>query len=1076
LSELREQFNLLSVDELDKAAKVKGAQTILYWVRSSQNQEFENIEALNTIAQASASQSESSQAGPSGDSPTEQDWIVRDVCPKLQPLVNEFREVFRNDLPKGLPPERALDHRIDTGNSAPVNRPPYALSVSQLEEQKRQIADLLDRGLIRESISPWGSPVLFVTKPRSPGEWRMCIDYRMLNKATIRNTYPLPRIEDCINRLGNAKHLTTLDLTSGYWQMRVAPQDIPKTAFNTRYGKYEFLVMPFGLTNAPSTFQMLMNQILRPYIDKFVLVYLDDIMVYSNSLDEHKHHLRLVFEALRDANLYAKPKKCVFNKPEVEFCGHIVGSGVVKVLDQKVKVIRDWPVPKNVHEVRQFYGLANYYRRFIKHFAAIAAPLSELFKTVDKESDKRNKRRPIVWNTACQIAFNRLKDALSNAPVLAQPDPSKPYIIETDASDFAIGYALMQKGDDDQIHPIAYEGSKLSNAELKYPVHEKELLAVKRALEKWSHYIENGQTTTILTDHESLKYMNTVKTPSRRLARWVDAFQSYKIDIQYRRGTEAIVPDALSRRPDWLNLILQYDDIIAALEAFLKDRKLPHDHELRQRVLKEVNDFTIQNDQVHRKLPGGEIVPYIDPLFRGDFMDKMHHQFGHLTYAGMIHAVESRAWWPAMQSDLREFIASCPNCQVMQRQRSHQEKEMAQIVTDPYIQPFQRWGIDLIGLLPKTKKGNRWIITAIDYATGWPVAKAVPKATDEAIADFIFNEIYMHYGAPHELFSDGGKNLWSGVVQAFLKRIGTNHKGSSPYHPRTNGKVERLNGILGGMISRLLFGKPTKLWDEYLDQALFACRIRTNQTTKQSPFYLLYGQQPHLLGDTHLARPANAEVADPMDRIPKIWAARREAVLATYQRAVKEQGQRNDLVTPHALDSGEWVLVRHENPQKFESKWFGPYQIVEKKLLGTYRLQDPSGKELAALIHGNRLVQANIRTTDALRKLWASPSVKDALRRQNANLELVPSDPENTRILERHLMDLDDQPDELEPLIHDLDADANTNTTSVQSSRKRSRQDANLPELSPDQPLKLRIPLRLWQEQIALQQVEDTSF
>jgi len=221
----------------------------------------------------------------------------------------------------------------------------------------------------------------------------MCIDYRALNAKTIKNAYPLPRIQECIDKLGWASHLSSIDLTSGYWQTRVADRDICKTAFNTRYGKYEFLVMPFGLTNAPATFQMLMNQVLRPYIDKFVLVYLDDILIYSSSPEEHLEHLRLVFEALRQAKLYARPKKCIFDQPNVEFCGHIVGQGVTKVVDSKVKAIRDWPQPKNVQEVRQFYGLVNYYRRFIRHFSIIAAPLSDLFKSED--SDCR-KRRPIV--------------------------------------------------------------------------------------------------------------------------------------------------------------------------------------------------------------------------------------------------------------------------------------------------------------------------------------------------------------------------------------------------------------------------------------------------------------------------------------------------------------------------------------------------------------------------------------------------------------------------------------------------------------------------------------------------------
>jgi hypothetical protein len=334
--------------------------------------------------------------------------------------------------------------------------------VQQLQEQTRQVEELLRRDLIRESVSPWGAPVLFVLK--KTGEWRMCIDYRMLNSKTLKNADPLPRIQECIDKLGKAKHLSSIDLLSGYWQLRVAEKDIPKTAFNTRYGKYEFLVMPFGLTNAPATFQTLMNSILRSYIDKFVLVYLDDILVYSNSEEEHLEHLRLVFEALQKHSLYARPDKCTFDQLNVEFCGHLVGQGVVKVLDSKVKAIKEWPQPRNVQEVRQFYGLVNYYRRFIRHFSIVAAPLSDLFKS--HEGDTR-KKRPIAWSMLHQAAFERLKNIITTVPVLIQPDPTKPYTIETDSSDFGNGMALYQEGDDGKLHPVAFDGRKLHGAEIR---------------------------------------------------------------------------------------------------------------------------------------------------------------------------------------------------------------------------------------------------------------------------------------------------------------------------------------------------------------------------------------------------------------------------------------------------------------------------------------------------------------------------------------------------------------------------------------------------------------------------------
>jgi hypothetical protein len=364
-----DEFNLITEKELKRELK-KGCDIVLYFAKidenGNENGQMKNVDGTkpNSVA---------------GN-------VVWDANPELQELLESYKDVFQEELPDGLPPKRNVDHAIETGAEAPVNRNAYPLSVQQLQEQTRQIEQLLKRGLIRESSSPWGAPVLFVLK--KSGEWRMCIDYRMLNSKTIKNAYPLPRIQECLDKLGKACFLTSLDLTSGYWQVRISDRDIPKTAFNTRYGKYEFLVMPFGLTNAPATFQTLMNSILRPYIDKFILVYLDDILIYSNSEEEHREHIKIVLQALREHKLYARPDKYMFNKPTVEFCGHIVGQGVIKVLDSKVKAIREWPQPRNVQEVRQFYGLMNYYRRFIRHFSIIAAPLSDLFKS-NEDNDKR---------------------------------------------------------------------------------------------------------------------------------------------------------------------------------------------------------------------------------------------------------------------------------------------------------------------------------------------------------------------------------------------------------------------------------------------------------------------------------------------------------------------------------------------------------------------------------------------------------------------------------------------------------------------------------------------------------------
>ena len=322
----------------------------------------------------------------------------------------------------------------------------------------------------------------------------MCIDYRGLNALTERNTYPIPRIRDCLNRIGSAKRISKFDLLSGFYQLRIEESSIPKTAFNTRHGKFEFLVMPFGLTNAPATFQTMMNAILQPYLDQFVVVYLDDIVVFSDSDEEHEEHISLVLGKLREHNLFAKPAKCIIGADTIEFCGHVVGQGQVKTFRSKTELIESWPVPTNVHEVRQFLGLASYYRRFVRNFATMAAPLSELLREKD-EILRKKKNRPIIWTARCQLSFELLKKALSSGPVLIQPDFRRPFVIETDASEWAIGCSLLQLGTDGKLHPVAFDGRKLQGAELNYAVQENELLAIKHALRTWSCYIDNHHRT-----------------------------------------------------------------------------------------------------------------------------------------------------------------------------------------------------------------------------------------------------------------------------------------------------------------------------------------------------------------------------------------------------------------------------------------------------------------------------------------------------------------------------------------------------------------------------------------------------
>ena len=456
----------------------------------------------------------------------------RQVGTRLEdiPIVKEFPDVFPDDN-SGLPPDREVTFTIDLiPGTEPIYIPPYRMAPAELRELKAQLEELLSKGFIRPSISPWGAPVLFVKK--KDGSLRLCIDYRQLNRVTIRNQYPLPRIDELFDQLQGSRVYSKIDLRSGYHQLRVQESDVPKTAFRTRYGHYEFLVMPFGLTNAPTAFMDLMNWVFQPYLDRFVIILIDDILVYSGSLEEHSEHLRIVLQTLRERQLYAKLSKCQFWLDRVTFLGHVISVEEVSVDPQKAVV--NWKSPKNVSEVRSFLGLAGYYRKFVEVFSKIAAPLTKLTRK-DVKYD---------WVDACQQSFEELKGRLTSARVLALPNGRDGFVVYSDASWQSLGCVLMQND-----REIAYASRQLKKHEENYPTHDLELAAVVFALKIWRHYLY-GVPCRIFTDHKSLQYIFTQKELNLRQRRCLELIKDYDCTIEYHPGKANVVADALSRRPE----------------------------------------------------------------------------------------------------------------------------------------------------------------------------------------------------------------------------------------------------------------------------------------------------------------------------------------------------------------------------------------------------------------------------------------------------------------------------------------------------------------------------------------------
>ncbi|CAA0819578.1 Uncharacterized mitochondrial protein AtMg00860, partial [Striga hermonthica] len=462
------------------------------------------------------------------------------------PVVREFVDVFPDEL-LGGPPNRQVELSIDLiPGAGPVSKAPYRMAPKELQELKAQIQELLRLGFIRPSVSPWGAPVLFVKK--KDGSMRMCIDYRDHNRLTIKNKYLLPRIDDLFDQLRGAYVFSKIDLRSGYHQLKIKESDIAKTAFRTRYGHYEFVVMPFGLSNAPAVFMDLMNRIFHPYLDQFVIAFIDDILIYSKSQKEHEEHLRVVLETLRREKLFAKFSKCEFWLQRVSFLGHVITQAGIEVDPSKVSAVQNWSTPRSPSEVRSFLGLAGYYRRFIEGFSKIALPLSQLTRTSMK----------FEWTDRCEASFQNLKRRLTSAPVLTIPDPSRSFTIFSDSSRQGLGCVLMQDG-----QVVAYASRQIKSHEQNYPTHDLELAVVVHALKIWRHYLYGGRCE-IFTDHKSLQYIFTQKELNMRQRRWLELVKDYDFSIQYHPRKANIVADALSRkvRGDLTYVITQQSPLI----------------------------------------------------------------------------------------------------------------------------------------------------------------------------------------------------------------------------------------------------------------------------------------------------------------------------------------------------------------------------------------------------------------------------------------------------------------------------------------------------------------------------------
>ncbi|KAL4367666.1 hypothetical protein GQ457_05G008100 [Hibiscus cannabinus] len=860
----------------------------------------------------------------------------------LEDLLAAFPSVF--EPPQGLPPVRLNDHAIHLQPLAtPVNVRPYRYPYFQKSEVERQVQHMLAQGLIRPSTSPFSSPVLLVKK--KDGTWRFCIDYRALNAVTVRDKFPIPTADELFDELGNSKFFSKLDLLAGYHQIRVRDADVHKTAFRTHDGHYEFLVMPFGLTNAPSTFQATMNEIFRPFLRKFVLIFLDDILVYSTSWEDHLHHVRQVLQCLQDHGFVAKRSKCTFGQSSVEYLGHIISGQGLAVDPAKVLAITNWPRPTTISEVRGFLGIASYYRKFIRGFATIASPISDLLR----------KGLQFEWTDMAQAAMDKLKQCLSSAPVLGLPDFTKDFQVETDASGQGIGAVLTQAG-----RPLAYFSQKLCSRMQQASTYSREMYAITQAVAKWRQYLV-GRKFVILTDQRSLRELTqqVIQTPEQQ--RWLSKLIGYDFDIQFRPGKLNGAADALSREPE-ATLMALSRPILGIIEAIraatITDVRL---QQLRTDIHATPSNFPHHTEQGGLVLFRGRILVPAETAVRVLLLQEFHCSVigGHAGITRTLHRLAANFYWTGMRKDVCRFVTECQVCQRM-KSDSLTPAGLLQPLPIP-DKVFEDISLDFIIGLPKSN-GKEAILVVVDRLTKYGHFFSLPRHFDAAfVAQILLQGVVKLHGIPRSIVSDRDRLFLSDLWTELARLQGTELCFSSAYHPQSDGQTEALNRCLE-MYLRCMAGDDPNNWENYLAWAEYWYNTAYQTAAGMPPFRALYGRDPptiltYLEGSTCNAQ-LDRQLLERDELLRVLKGNLQQAQLRMKNQADKHRRELH-------LEDGSWVFVRLQpyrqlslrlqRHQKLGPRYFGPYRVLHKVGPVTYKLDLPTSTRIHPVFHISQL-------------------------------------------------------------------------------------------------------------------------
>ena len=771
----------------------------------------------------------------------------------------QFKDIFEEHVETTLSQHKSWDHEIKLQEGKePTYGPIYKLSEYELRVLKEYIEENLKKGFIRPSESSAGYPILFA--PKKDGKLRLCVDYRQLNNITVKNRYTLPLISELQDRIGGAKIFTLLDLREAYHHIRMKEGEEWKTAFRTRYGHYEYTVMPFGLTNAPASLQSLMNDTFREFLDEFVVIYLDDILIYSKNEEQHHKHVEKVLEKIQEIGFLVKPEKCAWDVTEVEFLGHIITTEGIRMDPKKIKAIMEWPTPKNIKGVQGFTGLTNYYRKYVDKYSDKAAPLTDMTK----------KEIGFHWDSTVQKAFDDLKKEFRDGDILANFDPELPGLVEADASDRGVGGVYSQKQKDGKWRPVAFYSRKLSPAELNYEIHDKELLAIVECFKEWRAYLEGPKYQVIVyTDHKNLTYFASTKVLNRRQVRWSEELSKYNFLITYRKGEENSRADALSRRPDYFEGSKETNRALfnQTKEGFTYNKqylmavsKIQEDESLLREIRsaakrdstcqewfgKQPEGVTIEDQTLHF-----QGLVYVPNSVRTKVVEQHHNPriYGHPGVGKTMEHIQRNYYFPGMRKAVERHIAMCVECN---QNKASRHKPYGDMRT-PTI-PDRGWksiAMDFITKLPKSREPMTRvlydsILVITDRLTKYCYFLAYrEESTAEDLAYTFLRVVGSQHGLPEEIISDRDRLFTSKFWKSLVQQIGIKHKLSTAYHPQTDGQTERMNQTLEQYLRHYVDYRQTN-WVVLLPIAQFTYNATITETTKVSPFYANYGYNPEM--------------------------------------------------------------------------------------------------------------------------------------------------------------------------------------------------------------------------------------